>query len=337
MSLVLLATGGTISSLPDPKTGAMRPAVSAEELIAGIPAISAIGEIDVIEIDRVSGWNITPATMHAVVRTLRERLADDRVEGAVVTHGTDTVEETAFLCDLLVDSPKPIAFAAAMRSSSEVGADGPRNLLNALRIAQSPQASGWGALIVLNDEVHAARWCKKVDSVRTSAFASPGHGPVGQVTPERIRMDPAPSRFTIEPPDELTAEVAIIEVFTGMHEDLIEAALDATGSSGLVLDGTGAGNVPGSATKGIEAALGRGLPVVVASRTLGGGAVPIYGGPGGGVTLRELGVIGAGGLTAAKARLLLMAALATTADGAAAGRLFSEAADALAPGAFGAV
>lgn len=337
MSLVLLATGGTISSLPDPQTGAMRPAVSAEELIAGIPGIAALGDIDVIEIDRVSGWNVTPATMHTVARTLRERLADDQVEGAVVTHGTDTVEETAFLCDLLVDSPKPVVFAAAMRSASELGADGPRNLLNALRVAQSPQASGWGALLVINDEVHAARWCRKVDSISTPAFASPGHGPVGHVTPERIRIEPALPRFTIELTEALTAEVLVIEVFTGMHEDLIEAALDTTGARGLVLDGTGAGNVPGTAMKGIVAAIERGLPVVVASRTLRGGAVPIYGGPGGGVTLRELGVIGAGGLTAAKARLLLMAALSTTADSAAASELFREAADALAPGAFGAI
>jgi L-asparaginase len=336
VSVVLVATGGTISSLPDPMTGAMRPAVSAEDLIAGIPGIAALGDVEVIEIDRVSGWNVTPATMDAVARTLRERLADDRVEGAVVTHGTDTVEETAFLCDLLVESPKPVAFAAAMRSASELGADGPRNLLNALRVAQSPQALGWGALLVINDEVHAARWCRKVDSISTAAFASPGHGPVGYVTPDRIRIDPALARFTIELPDALTAEVLLVEVFTGMHEDLIEAAVDATGASGLVLDGTGAGNVPGEAMKGIVAAIERGLPVVVASRTLGGGAVPIYGGPGGGVTLRELGAIGAGGLTAAKARLLLMAALSKSADAAAACQLFSRAAVALAPGAFGA-
>jgi L-asparaginase len=167
---------------------------------------------------------------------------------------------------------------------------------------------------VLNDEVHAARWARKQDSFRVSAFSSPGHGPVGFVAPGSVRLPwRPPRRFVIDPPLALDAAVPVVQTYTGMEEHLIEAVLDATGAAGLVLEGTGLGNVPGSAERGIRAALERGVPVVAATRVPTGGTRAVYGGPGGGVTLRDLGVLQAGGLSAAKARLLLMALLASRA------------------------
>ena len=335
MTILVVATGGTIASLPDPETGAVRPAVGAEELVAGVPGLAEIDELEVVELDRVNGWNVTPAKMLEVASCLRERLAAPEVRGAVVTHGTDTVEETAFVCDLLVDGDKPVAFAAAMRSGAEVAADGPRNLICAARVAAAEEAAGLGAVLVMNDEVHAARWAVKTDSYRVSAFASPGHGPVGHVTPERLAIRSRPQRFTIAPPERLGRAVPVVKTFTGMGERLIDAVLADSDAAGLVLEGTGAGNVPGAAVPGISRAIERGLPVVVATRTAGGGTIPIYGGPGGGVTLRELGAAGAGGLTAAKARLLLMVALEDADGEAGALALFRRAAGVLAPGAFG--
>jgi L-asparaginase len=306
----VIATGGTIASLADPLTGAVRPAVSAEDLVAGVPAIDRF-EPRVEELAHVSGWNVTPEVMLAVAARAQAAADDDAVAGVVVTHGTDTVEETAFLVDLLVRSDKPVAFAAAMRSGGEISADGPRNLLNAAQVAADPAARGLGAVLVLNDEIHAARWVRKQDSFRVSAFTSPGEGPVGFVTPDAVRILRCPPRLPSPPiPEALDRAVPIVQTYSGIEDGLIESVLDATGAAGLVLEGTGLGNVPGTAERGIKAALDRGLPVVVATRVPTGGTGAVYGGPGGGVTLRDLGVIPAGRLSPAKARLLLMTLLA---------------------------
>jgi L-asparaginase len=312
----LIATGGTIASLADPETGAVRPAVSASDLVATVPGL---GPIEVEELAHVNGWNVTPATMLEVARRASSG------GSVVVTHGTDTVEETAFFCDLTVESD--VVFAAAMRSGGEIAADGPRNLLCAAAVAQSPAAHGMGAMLVLNDEIHAARWVRKQDSSRVSAMVSPGHGPIGIVVPGsvRIAMRP-PRRFHVPLPDALPP-VPIVQTYTGIEQGLIETVLDATGAAGLVLEGTGLGNVPGSAERGIAAAVARGLPVVVATRVPTGGTGAVYGGPGGLVTLRDLGAIEAGALSAAKARLLLM--LLLVAGGDVRGR-FEEAVDRLA-------
>jgi L-asparaginase len=179
-----------------------------------------------------------------------------------------------------------------MRAGDELGADGPRNLLRAAEVA--PTAPG--TVLVMNDEVHPARWVRKAHTRSPAAFVSPGRGPL--------------RRWTVAPPAALDRPVPVLQTYTGMEEGLIGALLDATGAAGLVLEGTGLGNVPGSAEPGIRAALERGLPVVVATRVASGGTGAVYGGPGGGVTLREAGVIPAGTLTAAKARLLLMLLLA---------------------------
>jgi L-asparaginase len=291
-SLRVVGTGGTIASLADPETGAVRPAVGARELIAGVPGLEAFGPIEVDEVDRVSGWNVTPQTMLEVAR----RAAAAREDAVVVTHGTDTVEETAFFCDVTVE--RPVAFAAAMRSGDELGADGPRNLLAAARAASSVP----GTVLVMNDEIHAARWARKLHSRNVAAFASPGHGPLG--------VGATLPRWTVAPPAALDRPVPVLQTYTGIEDEVFDVVLDATGAAGVVLEGTGLGNVPGSVEPGIRAALERGLPVVAATRVPTGGTGAVYGGPGGGVTLRDAGVIPAGGLSAAKARLLLMLLLA---------------------------
>jgi L-asparaginase len=294
----LIATGGTIASLADPETGAVRPAVSAEDLVATVPGL---GPVAVEEVAHVNGWNMTPATMLEVARRAS---AGGPV---VVTHGTDTIEETAFFCDLTVEGD--VVFAGAMRNGSEISADGPRNLRCAAQVAEA--APGLGAVLVLNDEIHAARWARKQDSSRVHALQSPGHGPVGIAVPGSVRIAlPPPRRFLLPLPDALPA-VPVVQTYTGIEEGLIEAVLDATGAAGLVLEGTGLGNVPGSAEPGIRAAIARGLPVVNATRVPSGGVHAVYGGPGGVVTQRSLGVVGAGSLSAAKARLLLMLLLAS--------------------------
>ena len=307
----ILTTGGTIASLPDPETGAKRPAVSGQDLVASVPGLDRVSEVDVEEVAAESSWNLTPADMLRVARRAEESLAEPGIDGIVVTHGTDTLEETAFLADLTVRAEGPVAVVGAMRSPDELSADGPRNLLNAVRVAAAPEARGVGAVVVMGDEIHAARWARKLDSGLANAFRSPRHGPIGRVMPDSLVLPWLPPRgFTVAAPEELTHEVALVNAYPGMPSAAIDAALDSTGAAGLVVEGSGSGNVPGTAVAGIRSALERGLPVVIATRVPGGAARSGYGSPGGGEQLRELGAVAAGPLSAGKARLLLMVLLA---------------------------
>jgi L-asparaginase len=309
VSVRILTTGGTIASLPDPESGAKRPAVSGEEVASE------------------SSWNLTPDHMLAVARRAGEALAEAGVDGVVVTHGTDTLEETAFLTDLTLRSDGPVAFVGAMRSPDELSADGPRNLLNAVRLASAPEARGAGAVVVMSDEVHAARWVRKLDSGLVSAFRSPGRGPLGRVTSKSVELSVLPPRgYTVDPPAELSRDVALVNAHPGMDGAVIQAVLEATDAAGLVVEGTGSGNVPGSAVGGIRSALERGLPVVVATRVPGGATPSGYGSPGGGAELRGLGAVGAGPLSAGKARLLLMVLIAGGLSGEDAAREYERAA-----------
>jgi L-asparaginase len=316
MEIRLFATGGTIASLPDPSTGIVRASVTAEELVQGVPGLERLGPITVDELSRVNSSNVTPSGMLEVARRVSEALAQDSVVGAIVTHGTDTVEETAFLCDVTVASEKPVVFTAAMRSGDQLGADGPRNLICAALTARADPARGLGSVLVIDDEVHAARWVRKQNARRPSAFASPDHAPIGQVTPEELSLSVvAPHRVLCPLPAVLDRPVPVIQTYTGLEAGVIETVLGATGAAGLVLEGTGLGNVPGTAEPGIRLALDHGLPVVIATRVPAGGTAAVYGGPGGGATLEELGVLQAHSLTAAKARLLLMLLLQDGRDG----------------------
>jgi L-asparaginase len=326
VSIRILTTGGTIASLPDPETGAKRPAVSGEELIAGIPGLDSVADVHVEEVASLSSWNLTPAHMLQVARRAGEALGEPGVDGVVVTHGTDTLEETAFLIDLTLRSGGPVAVVGAMRSPDEPSADGPRNLLNAVTVASAPEARGAGAVVTMNDEVHAARWARKLDTGLASAFGSPRHAPIGRVEPGSVELPWLPPRgFTIDPPEELSHAVPLVSAYPGMDGAVMEAVLESTGAAGLVVEGTGSGNVPGTAVDGIRAALARGLPVVMATRVPGGATRSGYGSPGGGAALRELGAVGAGPLSAGKARLLLMVLLAGGLTGEAAAREFQAA------------
>jgi L-asparaginase len=326
VSVLILTTGGTIASLPDPETGAKRPAVSGEQLVASVPGLADIADVRVEEVASLSSWNLTPDHMLAVARRAGEVLAEPGVDGVVVTHGTDTLEETAFLTDLTLRSDGPVAVVGAMRSPDEHSADGPRNLMNAVHFASAPEARGAGAVVAMSDEIHAARWVRKLDSGLVSAFRSPRRGPIGRVTPHSLELPWLPPRgFTIEPPEGLPREVALVSAYPGMDGAVIDAVLDATGAAGLVVEGTGSGNVPESAVDGVRSALERGLPVILATRVPGGATRSGYGSPGGGAALRELGAVGAGPLSAGKARLLLMVLLAGGLSGESAAREFERA------------
>jgi L-asparaginase len=290
---LLLATGGTIASQKQPDGGVAVALMGADLLTSVSPVYTS--DVEVVDVTHGPSWNFDIETMASIARQARDALVDGRASGVVVTHGTDAVEETLWLTDLLAfdaTARGPIVFTASMRNAGEEGADGPSNLRDALALAHSKEGIGRGALLCVNGEIHEARWVTKTDTQRTDTFKSFGARPYPR----------PPTNGAIEP------AVVVIRSYGGMDGDIVDWHL-SRGARGLVIEGTGAGNVSGALLPGIERALSAGVPVVVASRCLTGEVTPTYGGEGGGHTLAAMGVIGAAELSAAKARLALAVAM----------------------------
>jgi L-asparaginase len=304
----VFTTGGTIASRYDPATRSVVPAVSPEALLSTAPALREVAEVRVEELALESSWNVTLPMVGRWARRIREVLAGGGVDGAVVTHGTDTLEETAFALDLLCDGAPPVVVTGAMRNASETGPDGPGNLLAAARVAADPAARGRGALVVLGDEAHAARRVTKTHTTAPGTFRSPWHAPVARLDPAGIAWEPPAPRLPPLPPAEPEERVHLVKMALGADPLLLRAALDG-GARGVVIEGSGAGNVAGGWEPAVEALLAAGVPVVLTSRTGGGRVVPAYGAPGGGARLARLGVILGGDLSGPKARVALAFAL----------------------------
>jgi L-asparaginase len=322
----IITTGGTIASRVDPETGGAVPAIHADELVALVPALVDVAEIRTTEFSLVASWNMTPWMVVDLARMIQDVLQDPDVAGVVVTHGTDTMEETAFALDLLLDEPAPVVLTGAMRNASLPGPDGPRNLLAAVRVAAEPAARGLGVLVAMNDEVHAARYVTKTHTTALHTFASPEVGPVALIDDQGlwIRWRPVhPPRLPIAAPER---KVYLIKMAAGMDDMLLQAVLAAEGR-GVVVEGSGAGNVYTAWEGSIRALTEAGVPVVLVSRCAGGRVVPAYGGPGGGQTLHRLGVVPGGDLSGPKARLTLMFALGAGLDIAAIRSYFDQVAN----------
>src|SRR5680860_479026 len=310
----LLTTGGTIASTPDEATGAMRAATSGKELVAAVPALADLARVDVEEVALVNSWDVDLTLMADLAR--RVEAAADLADGVVITHGTDTLEETAFALDFLADCELPVVLTGAMRGGGGPDSDGPGNLIAAVRVAASDAAQGLRC-VVLGDELHAARWVHKTHSTALDTFASPGVGPMGTVDDAGVLLRWRPQRR-----DPLRAAdggvpasaepVALVWSAAGLPPRALQAC--AEGARGVVIAGSGAGNVPGTWLPVIRALVRGGLPVVLASRCEGGRVVPTYGGDGGGRTLVDAGVLPAGDLSAVKARVALAFALGAGLD-----------------------
>ena len=300
----IVTTGGTIASRVDPATGAALPVLTGAELLAQAPSLADVAKVRVTEFGLIGSWNMTPPLMADLARAVAEILADLEVSGVVITHGTDTMEETAFALDLLLDTSRPVVLTGAMRNPTLTGPDGPRNLLDAARTVADPGAAGLGVLVVMNGEVHAARHVTKTHTTALDTFASPGLGPVALVADDGLWLRRRPLPSVHLPLAEPAPRIYLIKMAAGMDDLFLRAALDA-GADGVVIEGAGTGNVFAEWEASIRALIEAGTPVVLASRCLDGRVTPTYGGPGGALTLRDLGVIPAGDLSGPKARLAL--------------------------------
>jgi L-asparaginase len=308
----VLFTGGTISMRIDPGTGAAVPALSGEEIVSRVTGLKKEARLTLEDYARLPGPHVTPQWMWKLRERVAHLLSEAAVDGVVITHGTDTLEETAYLLDLTLDSPKPVVLCGAMRTVSEPGWDGPANIMAAVRTAVHPEARGRGVLIAVGEEIHAAAEARKWHTQALDAFRSP-HGSLGGLDRGHVVFHRPPFRAIPLAPARLVPEVDIHTMATGVDDALIRASL-ARGARGLVLEATGCGNIPPATLPGVKAALAAKVPVVLVSRCAEGRVTAAYGYEGGGQMLRELGVIFAPNLPGPKARIKLMVALGVTTD-----------------------
>jgi L-asparaginase len=318
----VLFTGGTISMRVDPGTKAAVPAMSGEEIVARVHGLRKEARLTLEDYARLPGPHVTPPWMWDLRGRVAEVLADPAVDGVVITHGTDTLEETAFLLDLTLDSDKPVVLCGAMRTVSDPGWDGPANLMTAVRSAVHPDGGGRGVLVAVGEQVHAAAEATKWHTQSLGAFRST-RGPLAVLDRGQVVFQRPASRVAPVPARHLVPEVDLHTMAAGVDDALLRASL-ARGARGLVVAATGAGNVPPATVPALRDALAASVPVVLVSRCAEGRVAPVYGYEGGGQMLRELGVIFGQDLPGAKARIKLMVALGATSDSSEIRRLFES-------------
>lgn len=312
--VLVLGTGGTIagSSAATQETGYVAGVVDVGDLIRAVPGVSELAQVGYEQFAQIDSCDMTLERQLALARRVQRAVAGDDVDAVVVTHGTDTLEETAYLLHLTLGSPKPVVIVGAMRPADAPGADGPANLRNAIVAAVSQRARGLGVLVVLGEEVHGAREVTKRHTTRVNAFAS-AHGPLGEVVGGELRLFARPTRphgpaaFALgqlgAPPP-----VEVLMGRAGLPPSLVSAYV-ASGARGLVYVGHGNGNVPLDLQPVLAAVAASGVPVVRTSR-VGAGVVTRNGA----VADDRLGLIAGGDLGPGKARVLLALSLTQTDD-----------------------
>ncbi|HEY3011636.1 MAG TPA: asparaginase [Gemmatimonadales bacterium] len=309
----LLFTGGTISMHRDRAAGGNVPTHGGEALVGFTRGLDAISPY------RIENWAMVPAChlgptdlweLRERVRTIAE---SNEVRGVVVTHGTDTMEETAYLLDRTLDPRMPVAITGAMRTSSDEGWDGPRNLLDAAAVAANPQSAGAGVMVVFNGKVFAGGTAVKVHATALDAFAAPHAAPIGRVEAGRVVYEAGKGerakagRSMPLSLAGLSARVALIPVIIGDAGEMLDLARPA--HDGVVVVAFGSGNVAPGAVPAIGRWIKEGKPVVLATRCPLGVVTPLYAFDGGGSRLVEMGALPAGARTPSQARMELMIAL----------------------------
>jgi L-asparaginase len=318
-TIVVLSTGGTIASRYDPVKGGLAPALSGSELVEAVPELAEVAQVRVEQISNINSADMTPEIWRKLAERADAVLSRAEVTGVVVTHGTDTLEETAYFLDLTVTSSKPVIMVGSQRAASYRDTDGPRNLLNAVRVAVSPEAVGKGTLVVMNGQINAAREVTKTSTIARETFRTLEFGALGVADLGGVRFYRAPIRRQTIP---LAAEarlgrVEIVPHYAGADGRLVRALLnddEPPPLAGLVIAATGLGHVSASMHEAIEEARDRGVPVVISTRVYTGRLMPLYAGKGKGVDLRDLGCVLSDNLSPQKARILLMLALTRTSD-----------------------
>jgi len=311
--VVVLATGGTIASTFDEEIGALRAALTGDEIVSSVPGLSEVARVSVEQIANVNSRDMTPAIWRRLAERANELLAMPEVAGVVVTHGTDTLEETAYFLDLTVTSEKPVVMVGAQRAPTNYDTDGPRNMLNAVRVAASKEAVGMGTMVVMNGQINAAREVTKTNTLDVETFQTLDFGLLGIADVEAVRFYRAPLRRQTIPldRDDVLPNVVIVSEYAGSDGRAIRLLLEDGHLDGLVVAGVGLAHVSTPTLEAIREVRARGIPVVVSSRVLTGRIVPLYANN---IDLLDLGCVQADNLSPQKARVLLMVAMTKTTE-----------------------
>jgi L-asparaginase len=317
--IALLTTGGTIAMRQDDAAGGAIPKLGAGDLRADLPV--DLPSVIADEFCNLPSAHFTLELLWRLRGRVLETLARPEIAGIAITHGTDTLEESAYLLDLTIPDDKPVVLTGAMRTASEPGYEGQANLHAALRVAAAPEARGLGALVTLNDQIHAARHVTKTHTQSLDTFASPDWGPLGRIENGAVHIAQRVARDLI-PTEHLDIRVALLRLAMGLEADALLDALSHR-PRGLVIEGFGGGRVPPWWMPPIREAITQGTQVVIASRCPSGTVGDHYGYAGSCTDLQSAGALLSPGLSGQKARLRLMAALGASDDPVQVSRLFS--------------
>ena len=311
--IAVFAMGGTIAMAERGEHG-VKPSLGADALVEAVPQLGDVASVESQTFRLLPSPEVTIPDLFALADAI-EQAVSDGAHGAVITHGTDTMEESAFLLDRILALDAPVVVTGAMRNPTLAGPDGPANLLNSVALAAHGPARGLGVMVVMNDEIHAARYVRKAVTSNPAAFRSAPAGPLGWFAEGTVRLagSPGPRRTLAVPRDAAPVPVALLTVTLGDDGRLIDQALDA-GYRGIVMECTGGGHAPHWVADKLAEAAGR-VPVVMASRTGAGELLrQTYDFKGSEIDLLARGLISAGWLDGLKARLLLTLSLMAGAD-----------------------
>ena len=303
-NISVIALGGTIAMTDDGGPGVV-PTLTGDKLVAAIPGLGDVADITASTFRQIPGAHLSIDDLVALADEISDHFRNG-ADGVVVTQGTDTIEETAFALDILLDSERPVIVSGAMRNPTLPGADGPANLLASVVVASDPAAADMGTLVVLNDEIHAARFVRKTHTSNPATFRSDPVGPVGWVAEATSRIVLRPTRQPLVGLDEGSDDkpVALMTLSLGDDGRLVDAAVSA-GYRGIVVEAVGGGHAAPVVADALGRAAGE-MPVVLCSRTGSGETLRgTYGFPGSETDLLSRGLIGSGFLDGPKARILL--------------------------------
>ena len=307
----ILFTGGTISMTIDKEIGANVPTLSGKDIMSMATNVNDIADFEIKDFAEIPGPHMTADKLMELKHCVLELLNREDICGVVITHGTDSLEESAYYLDLVINHEKPVIVTGAMRSSSELGYDGSNNLSSAICVAISENARNKGVLVVLNNQVLLASEATKTDTMSLNTFKSPGKGALGIVDSNELLLFKNVTRRTFIDTDTVENKVALFKSGLGMDDTFIKHAVDM-GYKGIVIEAMGRGNIPPQMYEGVKYAREHGVVVVITSRCLLGRVYDSYGYLGSGRDLKNLGCIFAGDLNGHKSRIKLMLALGKT-------------------------
>jgi len=310
--VAIIFTGGTISMTIDEKIGAAIPSLSGNQILSMVTNIDKLADIEPIEYCEIPGPHVNFKMLFEIRKIVLDLSQREDISGVIITHGTDTLAESAYFLDLTLNIKKPVIVVGAMRNSSELGYDGSSNLAAAVCTAISPNAVGKGVLVVLNNEVNTAREVTKTNTMSLNTFQS-NYGPIGIIDTNEFIIHRNIAVHDFIETEKIEKNVVLIKSCMDMGPEILDFCIQQ-GSKGIVIEAMGRGNLPPDLVPSIKNAISKNIVIVIVSKCPSGRVMSSYGYPGGGKNLRDLGVIFGGELSGEKARIKLMLALGATSD-----------------------